>query len=299
MRRKLTVALGAALAAAGLMVLACDSEPPRPVTRPPLFVRPDGTGEFVTIQAAADADKDGDLIELDDGTFRGVGNRDIDFRGKDITVRSRCWDPAACVINCEADSLDPHRGFYFHSGETAQARVEGLPITGGHTRGANLANAGGAILCHNNASPTIQPCRFLNNTARGMGGGMHRETTGAWWRCTPQVRSCVFSGNSRGSGAGIAAWAAARLIEDCTVVGNRVTSAGGAIDLSAILGNARVIRTIVAFNSGAWGVVISAGNEDGTVSCSDIFGNERGDWIGSLDSLRATAMETSVLTHSS
>ena len=60
------------------------------------------TGLRQTIQDAIDLTDsvEGDIVELADGTYTGVGNRDIDLRGKAITVRSASGDPEACVIDC-------------------------------------------------------------------------------------------------------------------------------------------------------------------------------------------------------
>lgn len=51
-------------------------------------LKPDGTGDFGTIQAAIDGTINGDIIELEDGTYAGFGNRDINFSGKAVTIRS-------------------------------------------------------------------------------------------------------------------------------------------------------------------------------------------------------------------
>ena len=53
------------------------------------LVRPDGTGDVATIAEAIDAATDGDVIELADGVFTGAGNRNLDFQGKAITLRSQ------------------------------------------------------------------------------------------------------------------------------------------------------------------------------------------------------------------
>src|SRR5262245_49729481 len=63
-------------------------------------VRPDGTGDFPTIQAAVDAVAALDEIVLEDGVFLGPGNRDVTFGGKDVVVRSRNG-PASCTIDTE------------------------------------------------------------------------------------------------------------------------------------------------------------------------------------------------------
>ena len=71
--------------------------------------------EYPTIQAAIDAadPNNGDEVIIADGTYTGAGNKDLDFAGKAITVRSASGNPALCIIDCEHDG----RGFYFHSGE--------------------------------------------------------------------------------------------------------------------------------------------------------------------------------------
>ena len=53
-----------------------------------ISVQPGGGGEYPTIQAAINAATDGEVVELADGTYIGPGNRDLDFLGKGITVRS-------------------------------------------------------------------------------------------------------------------------------------------------------------------------------------------------------------------
>ena len=65
-----------------------------------------------TIQAGLNAASHGDTVLVADGTYTGLNNKDLDFNGKAITVRSEDG-PANCVIDCQ----DQGRGFYFHSGE--------------------------------------------------------------------------------------------------------------------------------------------------------------------------------------
>jgi hypothetical protein len=65
------------------------------------LVRPDGTGDFPTIQAAVAASASGDVIELANGTFTGPGNRDVDYLSKLVTIRSQSGNPEACVIDCQ------------------------------------------------------------------------------------------------------------------------------------------------------------------------------------------------------
>ncbi|MHC4623681.1 MAG: hypothetical protein ACYS4W_07230 [Planctomycetota bacterium] len=64
-----------------------------------LSVRADGTGDYPTIQGAIDAANNGDEVVLEPGTYSGAGNRNLDFRGKAITVRS--MDPDDDSFMCE------------------------------------------------------------------------------------------------------------------------------------------------------------------------------------------------------
>jgi hypothetical protein len=127
-------------------------------------VRPDGSGDFPTIQAAIDAAAPGDTIELADGTFVGDGNRDIDYHGKAITVRSRNGNPAVCIIDCEGTFGAPHRGFIFDSGEDSAAVLMGITVRHGYAAGSPPWCYGGGIFC-DGSSPTFASCVISENQA--------------------------------------------------------------------------------------------------------------------------------------
>jgi hypothetical protein len=99
-------------------------------------IPPDGSGYYPTIQAAIDDAFDGDIIELTDGIFTGEGNRDIDFHGRPVTVRSASGDPTTCIIDCEGNP-EVHRGFSFISGEGPASILDAITIRNGYmTAGA-------------------------------------------------------------------------------------------------------------------------------------------------------------------
>lgn len=157
------------------------------------LVKPDGTGDFPTIQAAINAAANGAVILLANGTFTGTGNRDIDYLGKAITVRSQSDNPSACIIDCQGSTSAPHRGFYFHSNETRAAVLRGVTIRNGYaaTGLPGLAYHGGGVLCYP-GSPTIVNAVFLNNTAQeGGSGGL-----GAFGDSSPAVSYSTFAQNT-------------------------------------------------------------------------------------------------------
>ncbi|MCK4546143.1 MAG: hypothetical protein KAW17_01765 [Candidatus Eisenbacteria sp.] len=80
-----------------------------------------------TIQAGIDSASAGDTVLVAAGTYTGEGNRDIDYLGKLIVVKSVTGDPSTCVIDCG----EAARGFYFHWGEWPEAVLEGMTFTNG------------------------------------------------------------------------------------------------------------------------------------------------------------------------
>ncbi|MHC4488743.1 MAG: right-handed parallel beta-helix repeat-containing protein [Planctomycetota bacterium] len=127
-----------------------------------IYVDDDGPADFDNIQAAIDDSSHGDTIIVSPGTYTGEGNRDIDFLGKAITVRS--IDPndpnivAATIIDCNGTREEPHRGFYFNAGEEANSVLAGLTITNG------FSDYGGGICCEA-SRPTIINCTLVANSA--------------------------------------------------------------------------------------------------------------------------------------
>jgi len=215
-----------------------------------LSVRPDQTGDFPTIQAAIDAASSGAIIELADGIYSGPGNRDITYRGKAITVRSRSGSPNKCIIQCAGVESDPHRGFRFDSDEGTDSILEGVTITGGVVTQWPLTDPlGGGILCDLRASPTIRRCVFVNNWARSGGGIACR------WFASPTLINCTLVSNhaSLGSGLFSQAWSSPRLLNCIVAFGLE----GAAVDCHSS------------------GVIL--------ISSCCVFGNAGGDMVGCIE----------------
>ncbi|GAH59365.1 unnamed protein product, partial [marine sediment metagenome] len=187
--------------------------------------------EYPTIQAAIDVAFNGDTIVVLPGIHTGDGNRDIDFKGKPITVRSIAPnDPnvvAATIIDCNGTQSDPHRGFYFHSQEDAASVLKGLTIINGYAPleelGGYMYSIGGAILCLENSSPTISKCMFVGNMAEnGLGGVMYNDSNSS-----PGLTNCMFTGNSADVGGGMFNYSSNPVLINCIFSGNWADDGGG------------------------------------------------------------------------
>ena len=137
-----------------------------PSTARTVVVDPEGTGDYPTIQGAIDAADSLDTIELTDGLFTGSGNRDLDFLGKAITLRSESGNPAACIIDCEGVGTEQHWGVRFSSGEGPQSLLQGITIRGGSVGIWPGPVIGATVCCENESAPTIRDCVFYGNHAR-------------------------------------------------------------------------------------------------------------------------------------
>ena len=158
--------------------------PARNATGANLVVWPDGSGEFVTIQAAVTAASEGDVITLARGTFVGAGNRDIVIPQRNLTIIAMSPDePLDFVIDCQASAAEHHRAFGM-AADSAAVRLEGITVTNGY------ADFGGAVSAGWMARPVLQRCVFWNNTAEYMGGAI------CMIDASPTIRNCTLVGNS-------------------------------------------------------------------------------------------------------
>jgi predicted outer membrane repeat protein len=262
-----------------LIAAACVASIPYPVSAGTILVPSD----FSTIQAALDAAAAGDVILVADGTYLGAGNKDLDFHGKSLTLRSENG-PTPCIIDCEGSG----RGFYFAGG--GNQVLEGFTILNGY------ADWGGAIYCASASSPLIRNCRFIGNQAY-LGGGVCVDASSAvisgcqfsgntaWLHgggvyvlnsTSPSLEDSVFSGNEAYvGGGGILSYSSSLKIINCLVEGNSADDYGGGIcaNHSTLTLVSSTISDNITYSSGGG---IDVYDTSLTVKDSIVWGNSAG-----------------------
>jgi predicted outer membrane repeat protein len=187
------------------------------------LVRNGSPTEFPTIQAAINASVDGDVVELTDGVFKGPENRDVDYHGKAITVRSQSGQPELCIIDCEGSPESLHRGFVFQSGEPASAILEGVTIVNGQRAHPIEGGNAGAVYI-SGASPSFFNCRFVSNNAR-FGGAVDAN------QGVVTFVDCEFRENTSSVGGAVVLRAGEYSFIGCSFEANRTLETGGALDV--------------------------------------------------------------------
>lgn len=180
-----------------------------------------GLADFNDIQSAIDDANDYDVIVVADGNYTGANNKNLDFGGKLIILRS-ANGPNEAVIDCENDG----RGFYFHNFETVEAKVNGFTITNGYVD----SNDGGAILIEY-SGPVIEDCFITNSFAHGgSGGGIYCYNADVLW-LMPTISNCVIKNNRADwTGGGISAQNCNITVRNSVIASNNSNSWTGGIE---------------------------------------------------------------------
>ena len=174
------------------------------------------TNPFHKIQNGIDAVASSGTVHVANGTYTGTGNKNLDFKGKAITVQSENG-PEDCIIDCE----NAGRGFYFHNGEGQDAVVSGFTITNGY------GYDGGAIRCTDSSSPSIINCIILGNESTDDGGAVYCHTA------SPIFINCIISSNQTlDDGGGVHLYNSSPSFINCSIAYNSADSSGGGVNVT-------------------------------------------------------------------
>lgn len=281
-----------------------------------IYVKPDGTGDAPTIGAAMDAAAVGDTVLLASGTFTGAGNRDLAIPDKNLVIMSETGGSDDCVIDFERNF-----GFYFENGTAVIQGITMTNAISSALRAwtfvpnswidlrvkdctfSNCEGDGGALSIYCCGEVRIVGCRFLSNVGGALGGAVYIT---AFAYLEAYIDRCTFCGNTADNGAAITC----TTMEGGTYVSNSVFChnsaeySGGAIARgeaspgitgctffanSAPLGSAisgglygGCTRCILAYGTGGCAFYTDDPFSDPGFSCTDIYGNEGGDWVGNI-----------------
>ncbi len=225
-------------------------------------------GDSTTIQGGINGTVDGDTVLVADGTYTGDGNRDLDFLGKAIVVMSENG-PEVTIIDCEGSEPNPHRGFYFHSGEDSTSVIQGFTVQNG------FAVPAPGIRC-SGASPTIRGNIIRRNQTWDSSGGIHCYQSSA----VIKGNTVVENGVTQNSGGGIYCYDSSPSITDNLIMGNGNDwgSGGGicCINSSPVIEGNTIVDNGTGdprYNYGAGGGIYCSGNSGGTVIGNTVSGN--------------------------
>jgi len=193
---------------------------------------------YTHIQQGIDAALDGDTVSVfasmsDAVTFRGPGNRALDFGGKNLTL----WaleGPQLTSIDCEGAD----RAILLSSGTDSTSHIIGFTFLNGYA-----TDGGGAIRC-DDESPRISDCIFRDNGSSD--GGAIMLAAGP-----TRITNCVFYANSASNhGGSIYAVDSDVTISNCTFSDNDAVRGGG---LALVGSNLTLVRCTLANNDGVFG----------------------------------------------
>lgn len=263
-----------------------------------LHVNPEGTGDYPTIQAAVDACAAGDTVLCSSGTYTGAGNRDIELRGLDIAVIGESGADES-ILDC----LDAGRAFFIHGSETSASLIQGFTIRNGHNADTG-ASAGGGIRIIG-ASPTLRDLVLENGWTETWGGGIHL------YQSESTIENVILRHNeAEDHGGGVSIWLSNvtlswLLIHDNEANGSGSDNGGGlyALDATVSASHLSVVNNFADYGGGLFAdddaniildASIVAHNSYGggiyrqpsasvILTCCDVYGNEGGNFLGSMD----------------
>ena len=266
------------------VVYVDDDGPNDPMPGNPHISDPGENGSIMhpydSIQEAIDIAYEYGTVIVLAGTYQDKGNRDLDFLGKAITLRS--VDPnnpetvSTTIIDCQGTTLEHHRLAQFGPDpETAadpNLSIEGLTVIHGYS------SQGGGIYC-SGSFPKLIHCVFRDNYGN-FGGGIYITNS------NPRIFNCTFQDNSANSGGGIWWNQGGGEIIQSTFTGNTATYGGGIYSQSG--GDLNLINCTLNGNSaGDYGGGLHFYNCSANLINCIFSGNHSGRHGGGLDNYQS------------
>jgi predicted outer membrane repeat protein len=194
------------------------------------YVKPDGTGDAPTIQAAVDSAGSGDTVLVADGTYTWANQGSGGSLGlirvrlgtaSSICIRGESGDPSEVVLDAQQNG----RVMFCD----IDALIEGITFTGGVALWSMSdscdANGGGLCLGGLGRGCTVQVarCIFSGDSAESCGGGLSYDA-----HDYVTITDCVFEANSSGQmGGGVYVGHGWTNMADCLFLGNKGAHGGG------------------------------------------------------------------------
>jgi predicted outer membrane repeat protein len=198
-----------------------------------------GSGDHTAIAPALAESSEGDTILVMPGTYTGAENKDLDFNGTNVVLRSD-GGSSVTTIDCEdnakvfdlwtddADTSTVIEGFTFTRGDHYSGGlayiVESSPTFVDCVFSDAVGYYGGAVYMYGSSS-SFTNCQFTGNTANEQGGAVQVEAS------SPTFTECLFTSNTAVDEAGgvdvIAG--SSPVFYDCTFSGNTSTRSGGGL----------------------------------------------------------------------
>jgi hypothetical protein len=194
------------------------------------------------------------------------------------------------AVFCHEEASPSFESCYFegNTGSAGGAVVSQLAtaptFTGCEFRANTTTDRGGAGFCYHDAT-VFEDCEFVGNgVSDGPGGALYMTMFS-----TATAAGCTFYGNEAQLGGGVVAtYNSAPSITGCTFVRNAALERGSGGGIYILEGaEVTVHGSIIAFS--VTGEAVACGDVgSATLTCSDVFGNEGGDWVDCIEGQEAS-----------